>query len=246
MEKLIITELKNNKMRIELKTQREPSGLRGHKFVGLMGASVYQNDFTLLLDFFNYRTVKPNKFMEMGQLMENHILDYVWGENNYYGYDYDEHKDLFQWKNYGGLIDGLSLDKTKIAEVKTYYSKRNFIEQNKKQAYIYQAQLYMWLLSKCRPHWKIESADIMMLYIPFKDMLRKRTWIIKENLNVINVKYEPKEVSKWIKKALRRRKRIVESKKVIVDINELNIKTIKELKQDNKLEVEFIKLKGGN
>jgi hypothetical protein len=108
------------------KGDKVPKPISGHRFVGLLGNSPFHNGLTLLLDFFDFLPYQKNDFATIGNIMEDKILDLVWGKGVYEKFSYrDYHGDMFpNVSGFNGLIDGKHKFLPKIAEVKCYFFKR--------------------------------------------------------------------------------------------------------------------------
>lgn len=150
--KVIINEIKKHKI------------ISAHKIAALYKNDDYNTDFTVLLDLYRLLPFEANKFTESGQKLEEIMHKALHPTAKrfirpQYGVT------QFANKTYGGYVDAVDEEQSKLIEYKTVYSeaKNGVLDE----AWKVQALAYIKLWNEAYEN-KLTQIEIPALYVPFK------------------------------------------------------------------------------
>ncbi|MBN2758014.1 MAG: hypothetical protein JXR51_12625 [Bacteroidales bacterium] len=221
--------IKNNKYNI--KVSGDVKKISGRRFVKLLGfkrgsekEAILNRD--LILDFYGVLSVKPSKRLELGEKMEQYMIDYFYKKEPYVLYDYNTLKgDGFcdgTEDIYDGLPDALIPTLNTMLECKTTNKRINGAKTKwKKQLQFYANRHNTKLVDMGEP--SVDKLEIIIYYIKDLDwQYDNEGVIIPEYIQKVEIPLDTEQIEKDLITAQEKLKDILKQNEFIISTKRCN------------------------
>lgn len=217
MCKTIVEITPKNDKSIYIQFKGTPKPISGHRFTALLGLESNLPDSKLTFDLFGLRFQPETRVMELGKVMESTCIDYLYGDEIYLTYGFNEYNgnalDLENKYDVNGLPDAIIPDKNMLVENKVTTRFRMCLTKWKKQAQFY---AYWW--NKLRSEdtgIKIDKIQVARYYVDENDLdwqLEHPDNILPENIVAYDVDLDTAQIEKDMVTAKLKREQLINSK----------------------------------
>lgn len=217
MCKTIVEITPKNDKSIYVQFKGTPKPISGHRFTALLGLESNLPDSKLTFDLFGLRFQPETRVMELGKVMESTCIDYLYGDEIYLTYGFNEYNgnalDLENKYDVNGLPDAIIPEKNMLVENKVTTRFRMCLTKWKKQAQFY---AYWW--NKLRSEdtgIKIDKIQIARYYVDENDLdwqLEHPDNILPENIITYDIELDTEQIEKDMEVAKSNRDKLINSK----------------------------------
>ena len=217
MCKTIVEITPKNDKSIYIQFKGTPKPISGHRFTALLGLESNLTDTKLLFDLFGLRFQSETRVMTLGKVMESTCIDYLYGDEIYLTYGFNEYDgnalDLENKYDINGLPDAIIPEKNLLVENKVTTRFKVCQEKWKKQAQFY---AYWW--NKLRSEdtgITIDKIQVARYFVKEDDLdwqLENPDNIIPENIVTYDVDLDTEQIEKDMETARIKRDEIINSK----------------------------------
>lgn len=217
MCKTIVEITPKNDKSIYIQFKGTPKPISGHRFTALLGLESNLPDSKLTFDLFGLRFQPETRVMELGKVMESTCIDYLYGDEIYLTYGFNEYNgnalDLENKYDVNGLPDAIIPEKNMLVENKVTTRFRMCLIKWKKQAQFY---AYWW--NKLRSQdtgIKIDKIQVARYYVDENDLdwqLEHPDNILPENIETYDVDLDTEQIEEDMETAKVKRDQLINSK----------------------------------
>lgn len=217
MCKTIVEITPKNDKSIYIQFKGTPKPISGHRFTALLGLESNLPDTKLAFDLFGLRFQTETRVMTLGKIMESTCIDYLYGDDIYLTYGFNEYDgnalDLSGEYDINGLPDAIIPEKNLLVENKVTTRFRMCLIKWKKQAQFY---AYWW--NKLRSQdtgITIDKIQVARYYVDENDLdwqLEHPDNILPENITTYDVSLDTEQIEKDMITARNKREELVNSK----------------------------------
>lgn len=220
MCKTIVEITPNNDKSICVQFKGTPKPISGHRFTALLGLESNLPDSKLTFDLFGLRFQPETRVMELGKVMESTCIDYLYGDEIYLTYGFNEYDgnalDLNSEYDVNGLPDAIIPEKNLLVENKVTTRFRMCLTKWKKQAQFY---AYWWNKLRSKDTGiTIDKIQVARYYVDEKDLdwqLEHPDNIIPENIITYDIDLDTEQIEKDMNTAIKKREELINGKLII-------------------------------
>jgi hypothetical protein len=227
-----VEHIEDNIYKLHLSSDVPTKPIAGHRFIDLLGENHYVTMDDVLLDLYGLKFVPKNVYMELGQKLEDYVLNYRFPNEDLERFKYEDYRECKSGafnqddEDIGGLPDGINHNTNTLIEVKCTTSKfKGF-----KKEWVLQAQFYAYwwnkrMILEDTPWLQVTNIEVEKYYVP-KDLidahLKYPQFIIGKNLRSEVYDLETEKIERLIAEARKCKQDLVDKSYLLINLDDNN------------------------